>query len=450
MASTLPVQALPLFLILLAASAPGAADFNISSLSGLLSPALTESLLVALPPCHLTGGNATLMVRRANDSKVVKSAFVVPPCRGRRELVSVVDSGAGYTVTRLSAYQVTNLTPGTKYYISYRVQKGMSTESSPETPMSTLPRKNMESIGLGMARTGGMVVITVLLSVAMFLLVVGLIIALALDKLARYRLRIVEPPTLPLEKIPNPDKDGPDFKPNLWMWVNPNIVYPPGKLVVERLRKENLVSSCHPALKEKAGCSKASRTQSWLPSSSQPSLPCKRRKKQKHTASSPSTREELTEEEAKDQDDSSSSRRRLPQAISPEGRLWSRPPLNYFHLIALALRNSPLCGLTVQQIYSFTREHFPFFRTAPEGWKNTVRHNLCFRDSFEKVPVSMQGEASTRQRSCLWRLTEEGHRRFAEEARTLASTRLESIRQCMSQPGVKPCQGWARGWGPKA
>ncbi|XP_036050183.1 uroplakin-2 [Onychomys torridus] len=64
--------------------------------------------------------------------------------------------------------------------ISYRVQKGRSTESSPETPMSTLPRRNMESIGLGMARTGGMVVITVLLSVAMFLLVVGLIIALAL------------------------------------------------------------------------------------------------------------------------------------------------------------------------------------------------------------------------------------------------------------------------------
>jgi hypothetical protein len=43
-----------------------------------------------------------------------------------------------------------------------------------------LTGKNMESIGLGMARTGGMVVITVLLSVAMFLLVVGLIVALAL------------------------------------------------------------------------------------------------------------------------------------------------------------------------------------------------------------------------------------------------------------------------------
>ncbi|XP_031201269.1 forkhead box protein R1-like isoform X3 [Mastomys coucha] len=352
------------------------------------------------------------MVRRANDSKVVKSGFVVPPCRGRRELVSVVDSGAGFTVTRLSAYQVTNLTPGTKYYISYRVQKGMSTESSPETPMSTLP-------------------------------------------LALYGLRIVKPPKLPLEKIPNPDKDGPDIKPNLWMWVNPNIVYPPGKLEVAH-KKEDLPSvlpAFQPDLKEREdSCSEASEMSS--PQPLPPPLPRKQKKKLKeqHVASSPSTWEEPTEEEeAKDHDDSSSvalpslptraplqSRWRLPQAISPEGRLWSRPPLHYFHLIALALRNSPPCGLNVQQIYSFTREHFPFFRTAPEAWKNTVRHNLCFRDSFEKVPVSKQGEASTRPRSCLWKLTEEGRRRFSEEARTLASTRLQSIQQCMSQPDVMP------------
>ncbi|KAM9220451.1 uroplakin-2 [Dugong dugon] len=119
--------------------------------------------------------------RGQRHADVVKSNFVVPPCRGRRELVTVVDSGAGFTVTRLRAYQVTNLVPGTKYYISYLVKKGTSTEYSKEIPMSTLPRRKMESIGLGMARTGGMVVITVLLSIAMFLLVVGFIITLVLD-----------------------------------------------------------------------------------------------------------------------------------------------------------------------------------------------------------------------------------------------------------------------------
>uniref|UniRef100_A0A8C6GN43 Fork-head domain-containing protein n=1 Tax=Mus spicilegus TaxID=10103 RepID=A0A8C6GN43_MUSSI len=246
------------------------------------------------------------------------------------------------------------------------------------------------------------------------------------QKLALYRLQLVEPPKLPLEKKPNPDKDGPDIKPNLWMWVNPNMVYPPGKLeVAVKEEDQSALSAFQPALKEEEdSCSEASEVQQPLP-------PCRQKRKQRRSTVplplAPGRRAPLENPW------------RLPQAISPEGKLWSRPPLHYFHLIALALRNSPPCGLSVQQIYSFTREHFPFFRTAPEAWKNTVRHNLSFRDSFEKVPASRQGvEASTGPRSCLWKLTEEGHRRFSKEARTLASTQLQSIQQCMSQPDVMP------------
>ncbi|XP_004689253.1 PREDICTED: forkhead box protein R1 [Condylura cristata] len=272
------------------------------------------------------------------------------------------------------------------------------------------------------------------------------------QKLARYRLRIVEPPKLPLKKKPNPDKDGPDIEPNLWMWVNPNIVFPPGKLEVSEHAKEKEQISTVPApqpppKKEDVDSSEAAVVEPVLPSSREQSPPRKR----KQFASSFSNWELTEEEEAENQDDSSSvaflsshkraplHSRRLRHANSQEGRLWSRPPLNYFHLIALALRNSSPSGLNVQQIYSFTRQHFPFFRTAPEGWKNTIRHNLCFQDSFEKVPVSMQEEvASTRPRSCLWKLTEKGNRRFLQEARALASTRLEIIQQCMSQPDVMP------------
>ncbi|KAM5246491.1 forkhead box protein R1 [Ctenodactylus gundi] len=275
-------------------------------------------------------------------------------------------------------------------------------------------------------------------------------LALTEQQLAQYRLQIVEPPKLPLPKKPNPDNDGPDIEPNLWMWVNPNIVYPPGKLQVAHLRKDLTSPPPTPQLppkEEDASCPKATRVESLLPSCSEQSIPWKQKP---NFACSPGKWQLTEEEEAEDQDDSCSvallpphtkaslqSRRPLP-AVSPEGRPWSRPPLNYFHLIALALRNSPPCGLNVQQIYSFTRHHFPFFRTAPEGWKNTIRHNLCFRDSFEKVPVSTQGEASSRPRSCLWKLTEEGRRRFAEEVRAWLSSRLESIQQCMSQPDVMP------------
>uniref|UniRef100_H0UX74 Forkhead box R1 n=1 Tax=Cavia porcellus TaxID=10141 RepID=H0UX74_CAVPO len=145
-----------------------------------------------------------------------------------------------------------------------------------------------------------------------------------------YKLRIVDPPVLPLEKKPNSDGDGPDIEPNLWMWVNPNIVYPPGKLEVSdptSVADETSEVPCPQPPLEK---------QDHSP-------PRKQKRKQSFSWPAPLPFTRCTLEW------------RLQPTISPEGRLWSRPPLNYFHLIALALSNSPPCGLNVQQIYSFTR-----------------------------------------------------------------------------------------------
>ncbi|XP_036279029.1 forkhead box protein R1 [Pipistrellus kuhlii] len=256
------------------------------------------------------------------------------------------------------------------------------------------------------------------------------------QNLARYRLRVVEPPPRPVRKSPAPDGDGPDIEPSLWMWVNPNIVFPPGKLEASQPRPRDGPTSTRPAPplapreEDCARCPEAG-VGGRSPPPEQPPAP---------------SSSELAEEEAEGQHDSSSvalppphnraplQSRRPRQASSQEGRSWPRPPLNYFHLIALALRNSAPCGLHVQQIYSFTRQHFPFFRTAPEGWKNTVRHNLCFRDSFEKVPAARAGWP----RACLWRLTAEGRRRFRAEARALAAAQRARIRQCMSRPDQMP------------
>ncbi|KFQ21094.1 Forkhead box protein N5, partial [Mesitornis unicolor] len=111
---------------------------------------------------------------------------------------------------------------------------------------------------------------------------------------------------------------------------------------------------------------------------------------------------------------------------------WPRPPLNYHILIALALRSSSSGSLTVQQIYQFTRHHFPFFQTAPEGWKSTMRHHLCFSSCFEKTPsfVCRVGK----RRSCLWKLTPKGHRKLQEEAQALPELVLDLVRQSMSEP----------------
>ncbi|XP_056397677.1 forkhead box protein R1 [Hyla sarda] len=113
---------------------------------------------------------------------------------------------------------------------------------------------------------------------------------------------------------------------------------------------------------------------------------------------------------------------------------WPRPPLNYCNLISLALRNSVDGSLNVQQIYSFVREHFPFFRVAPDGWKNTVRHNLCFSSSFEKSAGWVCPEGP--RRSCLWKLTRQGRRKFRTEMHALSDELLHVLRRSMNKPAL--------------
>lgn len=113
---------------------------------------------------------------------------------------------------------------------------------------------------------------------------------------------------------------------------------------------------------------------------------------------------------------------------------WPRPPVNYCILIAMALSSSHTGSLNVQQIYNFTREHFPFFQTAPDGWKNTIRHNLCFSNSFHKTPYQMCREG--KRKSCLWHLTLEGQHRLRDEICTLTGESFQELKGSMSHPDV--------------
>ncbi|XP_077569699.1 forkhead box protein R1 isoform X1 [Stigmatopora nigra] len=113
---------------------------------------------------------------------------------------------------------------------------------------------------------------------------------------------------------------------------------------------------------------------------------------------------------------------------------WPRPPVNYCLLIALALKSSHNGSLKVQQIYSFTREHFPFFRTAPDGWKNTIRHNLCFNSSFRKT--CNQACRDGKRKSCFWHLTFDGHCRLRDEIGMLTGESLKQLERSMSSPGI--------------
>ncbi|XP_074116160.1 uncharacterized protein LOC141538506 isoform X2 [Cotesia typhae] len=63
----------------------------------------------------------------------------------------------------------------------------------------------------------------------------------------------------------------------------------------------------------------------------------------------------------------------------------SKPPYSFSCLIFMAIEDSPMKALPVKEVYAWILDHFPYFRNAPTGWKNSVRHNLSLNKCFRKV-----------------------------------------------------------------
>ncbi|XP_043911317.1 forkhead box protein N2 [Protopterus annectens] len=77
----------------------------------------------------------------------------------------------------------------------------------------------------------------------------------------------------------------------------------------------------------------------------------------------------------------------------------TKPPYSFSLLIYMAIEGSPNKCLPVKEIYSWILEHFPYFATAPTGWKNSVRHNLSLNKCFRKVE---RGHGKTNGKGSLW------------------------------------------------
>lgn len=58
---------------------------------------------------------------------------------------------------------------------------------------------------------------------------------------------------------------------------------------------------------------------------------------------------------------------------------------DFSSLIFMAIEDSLQKALPVKEIYAWIIQHFPYFKTAPTGWKNSVRHNLSLNKCFQKV-----------------------------------------------------------------
>ncbi|XP_039268172.2 uncharacterized protein LOC120343123 isoform X2 [Styela clava] len=111
-------------------------------------------------------------------------------------------------------------------------------------------------------------------------------------------------------------------------------------------------------------------------------------------------------------------------------KVYPKPVYSYSCLIAMALYNSKTGCLPVSDIYNFMMENYPYFKTAPDGWKNSVRHNLSLNKCFEKV----EKPNGTQRKGCLWALNPAKVAKMKEEVQKWKRKDPDSIRRSMSNP----------------
>ncbi|CAF3326695.1 unnamed protein product [Rotaria sp. Silwood1] len=65
-----------------------------------------------------------------------------------------------------------------------------------------------------------------------------------------------------------------------------------------------------------------------------------------------------------------------------------KPPYSYVSLIRQAISSAIMQRMTLNEIYQWIVDSYPYFRTAPSKWKNSIRHNLSLNKCFKRLQRS--------------------------------------------------------------
>lgn len=83
-----------------------------------------------------------------------------------------------------------------------------------------------------------------------------------------------------------------------------------------------------------------------------------------------------------------------PVRYDPLFHTQTKPPYSFSSLIFMAIESSPVKALPVKDIYGWIAKNFPYYKVAPDGWKNTVRHNLSLNKCFRKIEKGKRAKDS--------------------------------------------------------
>ena len=84
-------------------------------------------------------------------------------------------------------------------------------------------------------------------------------------------------------------------------------------------------------------------------------------------------------------------------------------------------------------IYFIFSEHFPYFKTAPTGWKNSVRHNLSLNKCFEKIEKP-SANGTNQRKGCLWAMNPAKIQKMDEEVAKWSRKDPMAIKKGMVHP----------------